>query len=176
MPTLAIFASGSGTNAQRIIEYFANHSDISVSLVLSNNTKAYVIDRSLKLGIPHVVFNREEFYNQSKVYDELVAKKIDYLILAGFLWLIPPKLLSAFSGRILNIHPALLPKFGGKGMYGQKVHEAVIAAGEKESGITIHMVNEHYDEGQIIFQAKCQILSNDTPFELAANIHELEYR
>jgi phosphoribosylglycinamide formyltransferase-1 len=175
MPKLAIFASGSGTNAQRIIEYFKGHSDISVCLVLSNNPKAYVIDRSLKLGIPHVIFNREEFYNQSKIYDDLAAMEIDYLILAGFLWLIPPNLLSAFSGKILNIHPALLPKFGGRGMYGQKVHEAVIAAGEKESGITIHLVNEHYDEGQIIFQAKCELFPKDTPADVAAKVHELEY-
>jgi phosphoribosylglycinamide formyltransferase-1 len=176
MKKIAIFASGSGSNAQRITEYFSHHSSIRVQLILTNNPKAFVIERARKLGVEHVVFSREEFYQTDAIVDILRLNEIDLVVLAGFLWLIPTNLLRAFSGRIINIHPALLPKYGGKGMYGMRVHEAVIAAGEEESGITIHYVNEKYDEGLTLFQAKCKIEKEDTPEDLAGKIHELEHR
>ena len=176
MDRIAIFASGSGTNAARIISHFACHPAISVSLVLSNNPGAYVLERAKNSGIPSFVFNRHELTETTKISDILKDKGTTFIVLAGFLWLVPLTLLSAYSGRILNIHPALLPKYGGKGMYGMKVHEAVIRAGEKESGISIHYVNEHYDKGDIIFQARCPVVSGDTPETLASRIHELEYQ
>jgi phosphoribosylglycinamide formyltransferase-1 len=176
MKKIAIFASGSGSNAQRITEYFSNHSSIRVILILTNNPKAFVIERARKLGVELVVFTRDEFYQTDTIVDILRGKEIDLVVLAGFLWLIPDNLLHTYEGRILNIHPALLPKYGGKGMYGMRVHEAVIAAGEEESGITIHLVNEKYDEGLTLFQTRCKIESGDTPEVLAAKIHELEHR
>ncbi|MCX6279373.1 MAG: phosphoribosylglycinamide formyltransferase [Bacteroidetes bacterium] len=176
MQKLAIFASGNGTNAQRIIEYFFGHPDISINLVVTNNSDAYVLTRAANMGIPALIFDKSAFNEGTTITNILLNKGIDYIILAGFLCLIPANLLSAFSGRILNIHPALLPKFGGKGMYGQKVHEAVIAAHETESGITIHHVNEYYDEGKIIFNAKCPVAADDSIETLAKKVHELEYR
>ena len=176
MPRLAIFASGNGSNAQRIIEYFQGHPSITIDLILCNKPDAYVLTRAKILGVPAVVFSRADFYETSRIPNLLEAKKIDFLILAGFLWLIPRNILSAYPGRIINIHPALLPKYGGKGMYGMKVHEAVIAAGETESGITIHYVDECYDEGKIIFQARCEVTREDTPESLAEKVHQLEYR
>lgn len=175
MPNLAIFASGSGTNAQRIIEYFQGHNEISVKLVLCNKPGAYVITRANNLGVPVVVFNRNQCYDGKTLSGLLADAKTDFLILAGFLWLIPVDLLNAYSGRILNIHPALLPKFGGKGMFGHKVHEAVISDRETESGITIHYVNDKYDEGRIVFQARCPVFAEDSPETLANRIHELEH-
>jgi phosphoribosylglycinamide formyltransferase-1 len=176
MPRLAIFASGNGTNAQRIIEYFAGHPTISINLILSNNPGAFVLHRAKNLGVPAEVFNRAAFYETHDVAEKLEANHIDFLILAGFLWLIPGNIISGYPGRIINIHPALLPKYGGKGMYGMKVHEAVIAAGDPESGITIHYVDEYYDEGRIIFQAKCIVNARDTAEDLAEKVHQLEYR
>jgi len=176
MLRLAIFASGSGTNAQRIIEYFEGHPSVLIGMILCNNPDAFVLTRAKTLGIPAVVFSRGDFYETGRVPELLAENKIDFLILAGFLWLVPQNILKAFRGKIINIHPALLPKFGGKGMYGMKVHEAVIAARENESGITIHFVDEHYDEGRIIFQARCPLSSSETPGSLAAKIHQLEYR
>jgi len=175
-PRIAIFASGNGSNAQRIAEYFAGTGLLEISAIYCNNSGAYVLERAKLLGIPSVLFNRNDFYNSSFVLDDLEAREIDWIILAGFLWLIPGEILQAFPQRIINIHPALLPAYGGKGMFGMKVHESVIAAGELQSGITIHHVNELYDEGDIIFQAKCQIHPGDTPEMLAAKIHELEYK
>lgn len=175
IPRIAIFASGSGTNAQRIAEYFNGTGMLEISAIYCNNPDAYVLERAKLLGIPAILFNRKDFYNTTFVLDELLRRKTDWIILAGFLWLIPELILKTFPHRIINIHPALLPGYGGKGMYGMKVHKSVIAAGEKQSGITIHHVNEHYDEGDIIFQATCQILTGDTPEILAAKIHELEY-
>jgi phosphoribosylglycinamide formyltransferase-1 len=175
MPRLAVFASGNGTNAQRIAEYFAGHPTVSVSLILSNSAGAFVLKRAEMLGIPTMVFNREAFYGSSQVAGKLQEAGIDFIILAGFLWLIPPDLLAAYPGRIINIHPALLPKYGGRGMYGMKVHQAVIASNETESGITVHYVNERYDEGEVIFQAKCAIAPEDTPESLAEKVHALEY-
>lgn len=176
MPRLAIFASGNGTNAQRIIEYFSGHPTITVKLVLSNKPDAGVVDRAKNLGVETMVFNRLSFYETWMVPEKLTSCRIDFIILAGFLWLIPKNILTAYPGRIINIHPALLPKYGGKGMFGNSVHEAVIAAGDPESGITIHHVDENYDEGRIIFQAKCTITEKDTPESLAVKVHQLEYR
>jgi phosphoribosylglycinamide formyltransferase-1 len=175
MEKIAIFASGSGTNAQRIIEYFKGDPSISVGIVLSNKPDAFVLERAEKAGIPTIVFDRKEFYGSERILAILQEHKITFLVLAGFLWLVPDYLLRTYSGRIVNIHPALLPKYGGKGMYGMKVHESVINSGDKESGITIHLVNEKYDEGQIVFQAHCSVESNDTPESLAQKIHALEY-
>jgi phosphoribosylglycinamide formyltransferase-1 len=176
MKRLAIFASGNGSNAQRIIEYFNHHPHIRPDIVLSNNPRAGVLQRAGTLGVPAVVFTRHEFYDTGYVTDLLAVQNVSHLILAGFLWLVPAPLLHAYAGRIINIHPALLPAYGGKGMYGMKVHQAVIAAGETESGITIHYVNEQYDAGEIIFQARCPVMASDTPETLASRIHELEYR
>lgn len=170
---LAIFASGSGTNAENIINYFAKHPQIQAQRVLSNKATAGVHERVNRLGIPSSTFNKEAFIDQTFLKE---LQGIDFIILAGFLWLIPPYLIQAFPNRIINIHPALLPKFGGKGMYGHRVHEAVIEAGEAESGITIHLVNEQYDEGEVLFQAKCEIKSHESADMLAAKIHSLEYK
>jgi phosphoribosylglycinamide formyltransferase-1 len=176
MNNIAIFASGSGTNAQRMIEYFSPIIDINISVLLTNKKNAGVIERAEKLDVPIRIFDREEFYFSNNIVDFLQKESIDWLILAGFLWLIPENLLKKFSERIVNIHPALLPKYGGKGMYGTNVHRAVIDAKEKVSGITIHYVNEEYDKGNIIFQASCTVDETDTPETLAAKIHELEYK
>jgi phosphoribosylglycinamide formyltransferase-1 len=176
MHRLAIFASGSGTNAQRIAEYFRDHPRIRVDLILSNNPGAFVLERAQKLHIPHVVFSRQEFYGTDYVLDLLTVQNVSYLILAGFLWLVPVNILQHFAGRIVNIHPALLPRYGGKGMYGMKVHQAVLDSGDRESGITIHHVNERYDEGSVIFQARCPVMPRDTAETLAGRIHQLEYR
>lgn len=175
IPRIAIFASGSGTNVQRIAEYFKGKGLLEISAIYCNNAEAYVVERAKMLGIPSVLFNRDDFYHTTSVLEDMKNRKTDWIILAGFLWLIPESILKAFPKKIINIHPALLPAFGGKGMFGLKVHQAIIASGEKESGITVHYVNEHYDEGDIIFQATCQIHAGDTPEMLAAKIHELEY-
>ena len=175
MKRIALFASGNGSNAQRIIEFFKDHNKISIELVFSNNPGAYVLERAKNLSVEAILFNRHEFYETDKILKILLERKIDLIVLAGFLWLIPKYLLDAFENRIINIHPALLPKYGGKGMYGMRVHEAVIVAGEKESGITIHYVNEKYDDGQIIFQAKCPVEDSDTPESLADKVHQLEH-
>lgn len=175
MKKIAIFASGTGTNAENIIRYFANDERIKVVLVLSNNQKAGVHARVNALGVPSLVFTREEFAEGTPIVDKLAEYEVDFIVLAGFMCFVSEPLQKAFSARIVNIHPSLLPKFGGKGMYGMHVHEAVVKSGEKESGITIHYINEHYDEGAIIFQASCPVLPNDTPEDLAARVHALEY-
>ena len=174
MKNIAIFASGSGSNAQNIIEFFKN-SDINISLILTNNPNAFVIKRAENLNIPSYIFDKEEFYNSNKIIQKLHDLNIDLIVLSGFLWLVPENLIEFYNDKIINIHPALLPSYGGKGMYGDKVHKAVIDNKESESGITIHFVNKKYDEGNIIFQAKCKIEKNDTPESLAKKIHELEY-
>jgi len=176
MRNIAIFASGSGTNAENIIKYFSNRNSARVGLVLSNKREAFVLKRAAALDVESVFFDRNEFYTPGKVLDYLLRYKIDFIVLAGFLWLIPGNLLEAFEKRIINIHPALLPKHGGKGMYGEIVHKAVIESHEKVSGITIHYVNKFYDEGDIIFQAECSVAPDDTPESLATKIHALEYR
>lgn len=173
---IAIFASGSGSNAENIYDYFKGNGKVEISLILTNNSNAKVIERAKRLAISYKVFDREMFYQTTKIVDLLKNKQIDLIVLAGFLWLIPERMVKAFPDKIINIHPALLPKYGGKGMYGDKVHETVIANHEKESGITIHFVNERYDDGNIIFQAKCEISPTDKPEDLAKKIHELEYK
>ncbi len=172
---LAIFASGSGTNAQRLVEYFSDHDQIEVASILSNRKDAFVLERAARLGVPSRVFGREDIYQSSRLLDQLADEQIDYIILAGFLWLIPSSMVARYPNRIINIHPALLPAFGGKGMYGAKVHEAVVNNGEWRSGITIHLVNEAYDEGAILAQETCMLSTTDTPESLAQKIHQLEY-
>jgi phosphoribosylglycinamide formyltransferase-1 len=176
MIKIAIFASGSGSNAERITEYFNSNDHVEVSLILTNNPAAGVIERAQRLNIPTLIFNKKLFAQTDKIVEILQSQGIDWVILAGFLWLVPSNLTRAFENRMINIHPALLPKYGGKGMWGHHVHEAVVANKEKETGITIHYVNEHYDEGKVIFQAKCEVTENDTPESVAAKIHELEYQ
>ncbi len=176
MKKIAIFASGSGTNAENIIRYFSRSETIKVAVVLSNNQHAGVHARVNALGVSSFTFRREEFALGVSVLDKLAEYGVELIVLAGFMNKITEPLLAAYPNRIVNIHPALLPKFGGKGMYGMHVHEAVVAAGEKETGITIHLINENYDEGTILFQAKCPVLPTDTPEEVAAKVHALEYQ
>jgi phosphoribosylglycinamide formyltransferase-1 len=176
MKRIAIFASGSGTNMQRIAEYFQDNPAVEVSVLVCNKADAGVIQRAEKLKIPVLMINRSDFYQSDAITKQLIDLQIDLIVLAGFLWLIPDHLLQAFPQRIINIHPALLPKYGGKGMFGEHVHQAVITANEAESGITIHYVNEHYDEGAVIFQASFRLVSGETPDSLAQRIHQLEYR
>ncbi len=175
MKKIAIFASGSGSNAENIIDYFQNDAENVVKIVFCNKPNAYVLERAKRLNVPTFVFGREDFYHSDMVLNELKRLDIDMIVLAGFLWKVPDAIIEAYRERVVNIHPALLPSYGGKGMYGMKVHESVIAAGEKESGITIHYVNDHYDEGATIFQARCEITPEDTPDTLAEKVHALEY-
>ena len=172
---LAIFASGSGTNAEAIIKHFIGNSLIEVSAIYSNNADAFVLARAKKYNIPAIVFTKNEFF-QPDFKLQLIAGNYDMLILAGFMWLVPPAIVSAFNKKIINIHPALLPNYGGKGMYGHFVHQAIVDNNETESGITIHYVNEYYDEGDIIFQAKCNVSNSDTANSLAKKIHVLEHQ
>jgi phosphoribosylglycinamide formyltransferase-1 len=173
MKNIAIFASGSGSNAENIVRYFKDKENLNIKCICSNRSDALVLERAKNLDIPTLVFSRDEFYSTDKILNYLRENQIDLIVLAGFLWLIPDNLIHNFM--IINIHPALLPKYGGKGMYGMKVHEAVVANRETESGITIHYVNEQYDAGQIIFQAKCRISEEDTPDDVARKVHQLEY-
>ena len=163
MKNIAIFASGSGTNAENITRYFANSENVNVAVVLSNNRNVGVHGRVNKLGVPSFVFSRDEFAAGTPILEKLAEYDVCFIVLAGFMNKISDVILQAFPGKIVNIHPALLPKYGGKGMYGM------------ESGITIHYINEHYDEGAIIFQASCPVLPSDTPDEVAAKVHALEY-
>ncbi|HEX6192707.1 MAG TPA: phosphoribosylglycinamide formyltransferase [Chitinophagaceae bacterium] len=172
---IAIFASGAGTNAQKIIDYFRYSKNITVALILCNKQGAGVIAIAEKENIPVILIDKEKFFRGSGYVDELMEKRIDLVVLAGFLWKIPAKLIEAFPRRIINIHPALLPRHGGKGMYGRFVHEAVLADKEKESGISIHYVDEHYDQGDLIFQESCPVLESDTADSLAMRIHKLEH-
>jgi len=175
MNKIAIFASGSGTNAENIIKTCKENKKIEISAIFSNNKDAYVIQRALNHNIKHYIFSRTEFYNSEKILDQLKEDNIDFIVLAGFLWLIPEYLINNYNNKIINIHPALLPKYGGKGMYGMNVHNAIIENQETESGITIHYVNKEYDKGNIIFQAKCKVLPGDTAEDVAKKVHELEY-
>lgn len=175
MSSIAIFASGSGTNAENIVHFFRTHPQIEVKIIMTNNPDAGVIRRAEKHGIDCFVFDRQFYKEPGAILGKLEEYEVDFIILAGFLWLIPEELVKAYPDSIVNIHPALLPKYGGKGMYGSRVHEAVIQNGETESGITIHYVNERYDEGNIIFQARCSVEVGDTPDTLAEKIHRLEY-
>jgi phosphoribosylglycinamide formyltransferase 1 len=175
MTNIAVFASGSGSNAQRLIEYFKNSDDIKVKILLSNNKNAYALERAKNLEVPTLVFDRKSFCETDQIVEKLKEENISWIVLAGFLWLIPKNLVKAFPNRIINIHPALLPLYGGKGMYGHFVHEAVIAAKDKETGITIHFVNENYDEGQIIFQSRCSVEPIDTAETIAKKVQLLEH-
>lgn len=175
MKRIAIFASGTGSNATKIVEHFTGRTDITVAIVLSNRPTAKVLEMAASNNIATRVFDRATFYDSEVVADELEALNIDLIALAGFLWLIPTYFLQRFPNKLVNVHPALLPKFGGKGMYGMNVHKAVVAAGETESGPTFHYVNERFDEGEIIFQAKCAVASTDTPEQVAANVLKLEH-
>ena len=174
MKRIVIFASGSGTNAENLIKFFHNSHNASVIQVLTNNPHAKVLERCKKLKVSALSFNKIAFTKTDDVLNILKASKPNLIVLAGFLWKFPDNILNTFPNKVINVHPALLPKFGGKGMYGMHVHEAVVANNEKETGITIHYVNEHYDEGAIIFQATCDVNSNDTAEDVAAKIHELE--
>ena len=171
---IALFASGSGTNAENIMNYFSGNEYIVVDSLWSNKPDAFALKRAQKRNIDTFVFNREQFYHSEEIIDMLNNRNIDLIVLAGFLWLIPVNLIRQFT--IINIHPALLPKYGGKGMYGINVHKAVLANGDTESGISIHYVNEIYDNGELIFQAKCPVLPSDSPEDVASKVHQLEYR
>jgi len=175
MKRIVIFASGSGTNAENIIKYFQKSNIARVVRVLSNKKDAKVLDRSSTLNISNMYFSRTDFYDSDKVLN-LLIKEADFIVLAGFLWRVPEKIIALFPKKIINIHPALLPKYGGKGMYGMHVHKAVIDNNEKETGITIHFVNENYDEGAVIFQDKVKVDKEDTPESIAQKIHQLEYK
>jgi phosphoribosylglycinamide formyltransferase-1 len=175
MVKLALFASGSGSNAENIIMYFQKEPQITVSCICTNRPDAFVIERAKRFNIPYMIFNRDDFYHRETVLEYLKEREINWIILAGFLWLVPVNLMNHYAGRIINIHPALLPKFGGKGMYGHHVHQAVLDAGESFSGITIHYVDPEYDRGDIIFQAECRVEPGDTADMLAAKVHALEY-
>lgn len=176
MKRIAIFASGSGSNAENIANYFKGSTEVEISLILANNPEAYVLKRAEKLDIESVVVTNREFREADKVLALLQERNIDFIVLAGFLLLVPAKLIDAYPGRIVNIHPALLPKHGGKGMYGDNVHKAVVAAGDTESGITIHLIDERYDCGTTFFQATCPVLPTDTPDDVAGKVHALEYK
>jgi phosphoribosylglycinamide formyltransferase-1 len=175
MKNIVIFASGAGTNAENIIRYFSNEKKAKVVLVLSNKPQAMVLDRAAALGVDSFFFDHKQFYETDEVLFNLQRRNTDLIVLAGFLWLVPSRIIEEYKGRIVNIHPALLPRFGGKGMYGDRVHRAVLDEGCTESGITIHYVNEHYDSGDIIFQAKCPVLPGDDADTLATRVHALEY-
>jgi len=173
---IAIFISGSGSNAEKIIEHFQNHETIKVALLLSNNPDAYGLQRAARYNMATLVFNKAQFRERDEIISVLKAAGVTHIVLAGFLWLIPQNLLEAFPNRIINIHPALLPKFGGKGMYGMRVHEAVKQSGESETGITIHEVNAHYDEGKILAQQKCRVEKSDSPDQIAVRVQQLEHQ
>lgn len=172
---IAVFASGSGTNAEKIFQYFEGRKDVEVSLLCCNKQGAYVLERARKFSVSTYVFSRDDFYNGTGVSDRLKAENIDLIVLAGFMWLVPDYLVADFENRIVNIHPALLPKYGGKGMYGMHVHNAVKEASESESGITIHFVNNHYDEGDIIEQFSCRLDPTDGPEDIARKVQKLEH-
>jgi len=173
---IAIFASGSGSNAQKLMEHFKRSNDVEIALVLTNNPDAYVLQRADNFEIPSHIFDRHEFYQTDNIIDLLKNLEVDLIVLAGFLWLIPKNLIAEYPGRIVNIHPAILPKYGGKGMYGDFVHNAVLAAGEQEGGITIHYVDENYDEGEYIYQAKYRIDKGDSLEMIKFKGQQLEHQ
>lgn len=175
MKNIAIFASGSGSNAENIYNYFEGKKDVNVKMIFTNRKDAYVIERAFKMNVPVVYFNKDMFYNSDVVVDTLKINKIDLVVLAGFLMLVPVNLVESYKDRIVNIHPALLPKFGGKGMYGDYVHKAVKESEENETGITIHYIDEIYDNGSIIFQKSVDIDEYDSVEQIADKVHKLEY-
>jgi phosphoribosylglycinamide formyltransferase 1 len=172
---VAVLASGGGSNAEEIFKYFRDHPHIAITIVLTNNPQAGVIERARRFDIPTVVFNKAEFNDSGTVMSWLSERGVTHIVLAGFLWLIPNYLIRAFPDKIINIHPSLLPKYGGKGMYGEKVHVAVKQAGDKVTGLTIHVVNENYDEGRILLQATCDISEEDSPTDIARKVLQLEH-
>ncbi len=174
-PRIAVFVSGSGSNAENIVQYFRSTQTAEVALLVCNNPTAYALQRATKLDLPALLVGKKNLYDENMMMEILQARQIDWIVLAGFLWLLPTYLLQAFPQRVINLHPALLPKYGGKGMYGMHVHEAVRAHRESETGITIHYANEHYDEGQIILQASCPLNETDTADLIAQKVHLLEY-
>ena len=176
MKNIAIFASGSGSNAENIANYFADSDYAQVSVIVANNPNAYVLERAKKLGIESITVTKSQFMEADTLIAELKERNIDFIVLAGFLLLVPQKYIDAYPGRIVNIHPALLPRHGGKGMYGSHVHESVVAAGDTESGITIHLIDGNYDKGTTFFQATCPVLPTDTPDDVAQKVHALEYK
>ncbi|MEQ6119326.1 phosphoribosylglycinamide formyltransferase [Reichenbachiella sp. MALMAid0571] len=173
---LAIFASGSGTNAEKFFEYFQDSDEVEISLLLSNKADAYALQRAKNHNVASHVFSKEDMYKSENLLELLKQNEIDFIVLAGFLWLIPKNLIAAYPDKIINIHPALLPRYGGKGMYGMRVHEKVRENGDFESGITIHLVNEKYDEGEYLIQKSTPIDKSDSPEDIANKIHQLEYR
>ena len=175
MKKILLFASGTGSNVENIIHHFKNHQDIIVVGVFTNNPNAKVLDKAKNHNVPTLIFNREQL-TDGFVFDKIAEIKPDLIVLAGFLWKMPEEIVKAYPNKIINIHPALLPKYGGKGMYGIKVHQTVLENKEKETGITIHYVNEHYDEGEFIFQQKVAIEDCKTPEDVANKIHELEHK
>lgn len=176
LPNIAMFASGAGSNARKILEYGSKTNAYNVSVIISNKQDAGVLKIAEEYSVPTLIIEKEQFFRGDGYLPKIKAFNVDLIVLAGFLWKIPAHLIEAFPKKIINIHPALLPKFGGKGMYGMQVHKAVIEAGEKQSGITIHYVDEHYDNGDTIFQATCEITPDDTPDSLAQKIHQLEHQ
>lgn len=172
---IAIFASGNGSNAEAIINHLEGNDRITVVAIYSNNSEAFVLQRAKNHGIPSLIFNKSQFTN-SEYLETIIKESYDLIVLAGFMWLVPEALVAAYRNKIINIHPALLPKYGGKGMYGHHVHEAILANGESNSGITIHFVNERYDEGDIILQKSCEVRPGDTADSLATRIHGLEHK
>lgn len=176
MKRIVLFASGSGSNVQRIVEYFNNNNNVEISMVFCNKPNAFVLERAKNLNLKSFLFNKSDFHEGGNVLNKLSEINPDLIVLAGFLWLIPAEMVAKFPNKIINIHPALLPKYGGKGMYGMNVHKAVRENNELETGITIHHVNEHYDEGNTIFQAKFKVESTDSAEDIATKIHELEYK
>jgi phosphoribosylglycinamide formyltransferase-1 len=174
MKRVVIFASGSGSNAENLIKFFHNIDNVAVIQVMTNNPRAKVLERCKRLNISALSFNRVAFSKSEDILNILKLQNPDLIVLAGFLWKFPEFILNEFQNKVINIHPALLPKYGGKGMYGMYVHEAVVTNRETETGITIHYVNKNYDEGAIIFQTKCDVLPSDTPEDVASKIHLLE--
>lgn len=175
MTNIAIFVSGNGTNCENIIKYFSNNDKVNVSIVISNRPDAYALVRAAKYGVPCTVLSKTEINDEATIMPMLQKYDVDFIVLAGFMLMVPEFLTNKFNRRIVNIHPSLLPKFGGKGMWGDHVHRAVLAAGEQESGITIHYVSEEVDEGQTIAQFRCPVMPDDTPETLATRIHQLEH-
>lgn len=173
---IAVFASGNGSNAENIVQYFRAGKTAEVVLIVSNNPEAYVLERSKRLGIKQLVISKKDLQSPEMLLEKLRSERVSWIVLAGFLWLIPEELIRAYHGKIINIHPALLPKYGGKGMYGQHVHTAVSGAGETQTGITIHLVNKAYDEGAVLLQKKVDIRSGELPDAIAAKVHQLEYQ
>ncbi len=175
MTKIAIFASGTGSNTQNIIDYFRHHPGIAIGLIVTNKPGAGVLEIAKKENVPTLIIEKEHFFFGDAYTGSLREWQIDFIVLAGFLWKIPPQLIAAYPNKMINIHPALLPKYGGKGMFGNRVHEAVIASGDKESGISIHYVDDHYDHGHIIFQSSCAVDEKETPATLAQKIQSLEH-